>query len=250
MKIIPWDPDETVDIDKIYIQLSMLKDDRKPQGTAKEKLQDYADMFKGYGRHPNPKRILVYGRPGIGKSTFTQKIAVDWARGEKEILKKFDVLLLIDLRDVCDSQDFRTMLETAELLPADEPGVVNTLYEYIRQNQEKVLLVLDGYDEYSGGKSSPVHEIWRGKILRGCCVLFTTRRVKERELRKLSNMQFELNGLDSEEQVKMFASKFLSDQEDVEELVEYLRKHDLWGMAEIPLLLTMLCLVWKEKDHD
>ena len=249
MKITPWDPDNTVDIDEIYIQLSVLKDDRKPHGTTKEKLQDYTEMFKGYGRHLNPKRILVYGRPGIGKSTFTQKIAVDWTRGKQEILKRFEVLLLIKLRDVCDSQDFQTMLETAELLSADDPKAVDNLDEYVRQNQDKVLLVLDGYDEYSGGQSSPVDEIWRGKILRGCCVVITTRGVKEEELSKLSLVQFELKGFDSEEQVKAFASKHLSDQKAVEELVEYLRKQQhLWDMAKIPLLLLMLCLVWKEED--
>ena len=249
MKITPWDPDNTVDIDEIYIQLSMLRDDRKPHGTTKEKLEDYAEMFKGYGRHPNPKRILVFGKPGIGKSTFTQKIAVDWARGEKEILRKFDVLLLIKLRDVCDSQDFRTMLETAELLSADDPVAVDKLDKYVRENQGKVLLVLDGYDEYNGGKSTPVNKIWRGCVLRGCCVVITTRRVKEEELSKLSDVQFELNGFDSEEKVKEFASKFLSDQKDVEELVQYLWKHNLWDMAKITLLLLMLCLVWKEKDR-
>ena len=249
MKITPWDPDNTVDIDEIYIQLSMLRDDRKPHGTTKEKLEDYAKMFKDYGHHPNPKRILVYGRPGIGKSTFTQKIAVDWTRGKKEILKKFDVLLLIKLRDVCDSQDFRTMLETAELLSADDPMAVDNLDKYVRENQDKVLLVLDGYDEYHGGKSSPVNQIWRGRVLRGCCVVITTRRVKEEELSKQSHVQLELNGFDSEEQVKEFATKFLSDQKDVEEFVEYLWEHDLWGMAKIPLLLLMLCLVWKEKGR-
>ena len=249
MKKTPWNPDDTVDIDEIYIQLSMLKDDRKPNETRKEELKDYTEMFKGYERHPNPKRILVYGRPGIGKSTFSQKIAVDWTRGKKEILKRFDVLLLIRLRDVCDSQDFRTMLETAELLSADDPVAVDNLDKFIRQNQDKILLVLDGYDEYSGGKSSPLHQIWRGKILRGCCVVITTRRVKEEELSKLSHVQLELNGFDSVQQVKAFASKYLSDQKDVEELVEYLRKqHHLWDMAKIPLLLLMLCLVWKEKD--
>ena len=227
----------------------MLRDDRKPHETTKEKIQDYAEIFNGYGRHLNPKRILVYGKPGIGKSTFTQKIAVDWARGKKEILKRFDVLLLIKLRDVCDSQDFRTMLKTAELLSADDPMAVDKLDKYVRENQGKVLLVLDGYDEYSGGKSSPVNQIWRGSVLRGCCVVITTRRVKEEELSKHSHVQLELNGFDSKEQVKEFASKFLSDQKDVEEFVKYLWKHKLWGMAQIPLLLLMLCLVWEEKGR-
>ena len=99
----------------------------------------------------------MYGRPGIGKSTFTQKVAVDWANGRKKILEKFNLLLLIRLRDVCGISDLCTMLKTAELLSADDPMAVNNLYEYVRQNQEKVLLILDGYDEYSGGKSFRIH---------------------------------------------------------------------------------------------
>ena len=247
VKITPWDPENTVHVNDIYIQLTCLQDHRKPDGTTKEELGDSSEVFEGDERHPNRRRILVYGRPGIGKSTFTQKVAVDWANGRKKILEKFNLLLLIRLRDVCGISDLCTMLKTAELLSADDPMAVNNLCEYVRQNQEKVLLILDGYDEYSGGKSSLIHQIWRGSQLRDCCVMITTRPVKEDELRVPSHAQFELNGFDSWEQKKQFASKILPDEEDVKGLLEYLRKHDLEEMAEIPLLLLMLCLLWKKK---
>ena len=141
------------------------------------------------------------------------------------------------------------MLQEAELLSVDDPAVINKLYEYVLQNQQKVLLVLDGYDEYSGEKSSPVYEIWKGARLSDCTALVTTRPTKEEELRAPSHAQFEMNGFDSKEQIKKFALKFLHHQDDVEKFTEFLSEHDLWDMAKIPLLLLMLCLAWKDKEN-
>ena len=223
-----------------------MRDHRKPSGVTQEELEDYTDMFKG-----KPTRMLVYGRPGIGKTTFCKKAAYDWSKALREILMNFCILLLIKLRDVCDVENIRDVLRASKLLASDGPISVDSLYDYIINNQDKVLLILDGYDEYSCVKEhSPILAIWKGEQLRDCHVIVTTRQLKCDELRGPSHVQLEIQGFKSWERKRTYARKFLASEKDRDEFMLYLEEKDLGDMAEIPLLLLMLCILWKEKHHE
>ena len=250
VNIIPWDPGFTIHIDDIYTALSWVRDDRKGIRMAQVELDEYTDIFNGDDHYPNPKRILVYGRPGIGKTTFSKRTAFDWAKQRKGILKKFDVVLLIKLRDVCDLKDICDVIRASKLLAGEEVVSVDDVYKYVLDNQEKVLLILDGYDEYFCTGESPVLEIWKGARLTDVHVIITTRKEKADKLRAGKQVQFEINGFKSEDQVRAFVSKVLGDEEKVEEFVAYLHQRDLKDLAEIPLLLLMLCTVWNENHFE
>ena len=246
VKIVPWDDSSSIQIDEIYTPLSWVRDHRKPSGVTQEELEDYTDMFK-----EKPTRMLVYGRPGIGKSTFCKKAAYDWSKALKEVLMNFYIFLLIKLRDVCDLEDIRDVLRASKLLASDGPISVDSLYDYIINNQDKVLLILDGYDEYSCAKEhSPILEIWKGEQLRDCHVIVTTRQLKCDELRGPCHIELEIKGFKSWEQRRTFARKFLVGEDELDKFMSYLREKDLGDMAKIPLLLLMLCLLWKEKDRE
>ena len=211
-----------------------------------EELEDYTDMFEG--KH---SRMLVYGRPGIGKTTFCKKAAYDWSKASEEILMNFSIVLLIKLRDVCDVGNIRDVLLASKLLANDGPISVDSLYDYIIDNQDKVLLILDGYDEYSfARKHSPILAIWKGEQLRDCHVIVTTRQLKCDELRGPSHVQLEIQGFKTWERKDTFARKVMEGKEDLDEFKLYLEEKDLDDVAEIPLVLLMLCILWEEKRHE
>ena len=252
VKIVPWDQSSAVHIDKVYTQLSWLMDLKDPSGVTQKELEHYTNIFDGERLHHLPKRILVHGRPGIGKTVFTQKATFDWSQHRfKGKFGRFDLVLLVKLRDVCNLNDVPAILSAANLLASDGPISTDDLYDYVRHHQEKVLLILDGYDEYvhSAASQSPVLQIWEKKQLRDCCVIITSRDMKGEGLKSSSDAQFEIDGFDRMRQ-RDFARRFLKDGQDIEEFFEYLEQKDLKDVAKIPILLLMLLLVWKEKDRE
>ena len=155
------------------------------------------------------------------------------------------------LRDISNLQDVPSILGASEVLDSNGAISVHNLYDYVCRHQEKVLLILDGYDEYvySSKNESPVFKIWKKSQLRDCCVVITSREMKAETLRNCSDAQFKIDGFNYQRQVE-FARRFLTDDKDIQEFFMYLRQHNLSGLAQIPLLLVMLCLLWTKTTRE
>ena len=246
-----WSKKSVVDIHQIYTRLSWVKDEQTPAGTTQSELEHYSDLFTANKNGVIPKRILVQGQTGIGKSTFVKKLLVDWVEVNKKtgdekaaVLKNFELVVAVNLKEVSKRQSLKDVISFSNVFAKEDKYMTEGLVDYIANNQEKVLLIFDGYDEYRCGCNSEIYEIFIGKSLRNCRVLITTRISKADELRGGEDLQAEITGF-SELDRNDFMRRFLSNDE-ISNLSEHLFKRNLNELAKVPLLLLFLCTLWKK----
>ena len=283
-----WCKKAVVDIHQIYTRLSFVKDpEKKPVGTTQSEptsfpgfsptrpterefslsrsvgrvgenpgnrveseLKHYSDLFTANKNGVIPKRILVQGQTGIGKSTFVKKLLVDWievneGNGDEQaaVLKNFELVVAVNLKEVSKCQSLVDVIRKSNVFAKEDKYMTEGLVDYISNNQEKVLLIFDGYDEYRCGCNSEIYEIFNLKSLRNCRVLITTRISKADELRGREDLHAEITGF-SEVDREEFMRRFL-DSEEVSNLQDHLKRRKLDELAKVPLLLLFFCTLWK-----
>ena len=246
-----WCKKSVVDIHQIYTRLSWVKENQTPAGTTQSELKHYSDLFTENKNGVIPKRILVQGQTGIGKSTFVKKLLVDWVgvnkgTGDEQaaVLKNFELVVAVNLKEVSKCQSLKDVIRLSNVFAKEDKCMTEGLVDYITNNQEKALLIFDGYDEYRSGLDSEIYEIFSGKSLRSCCVLITTRISKADELRGGEDLHAEITGF-SEVDREQFMRRFLN-SEEVSNLQAHLYTRELEELAKVPLLLLLFCILWKE----
>ena len=250
-----WCKKAVVDIHQIYTRLSFVKDPEKPPaGTTQSELKHYSDIFTANKNGAIPKRILVQGQTGIGKSTFVKKLLVDWIEvnegninGDEQaaVLKNFELVVAVNLKEVSKCQSLVDVIRKSNVFAKEDKYMTEGLVDYISNNQEKVLLIFDGYDEYRIRSNSEICEIFCGNSLSSCCVLITTRISKADELRGSEDLHAEITGF-SEVDREHFMRRFLSSDEVSRLRSQILSNRGLRELAKVPLLLLFLCTLWKE----
>ena len=246
-----WSKKAVVDIHQIYTRLSWVKENQTPAGTTQSELKHYSDLFTANKNGVIPKRILVQGQTGIGKSTFVKKLLVDWVEVNKKtgdeqaaVLKNFELVVAVNLKEVSKCQSLKDVIRLSNVFAKEDKYMTEDLVDYITNNQEKVLLIFDGYDEYRSGLDSEIYEIFSGNSLRNCCVLITSRISKADELRGGEDLHAEITGF-SEVDREDFMRRFLSSDE-VLSLEHLLYERNVFQLAKVPLLLLFFCILWKK----
>ncbi|XP_030833888.1 uncharacterized protein LOC100888322 isoform X2 [Strongylocentrotus purpuratus] len=138
----PLDPDSIVPFTDMYTNLVLEEEYRKKR----KRPLEYSDLFKLEVNGEFPKRIMVQGEAGAGKTTFCAKIAWDWIN-DSPAVPKFVWVLVVPFREAKQY----TIGEIAKsYLSKDNPATACQITEYIRSNPTHVFIAFDGLDEFKG----------------------------------------------------------------------------------------------------
>ena len=193
----------------------------------------------------------------MGKTTYCQKLAYDWATKQEEWDPSFpeiEVLLLIKCNEMKSS-----IWEAIDdqLLPTEiDDQAKECFFELIRKNQSKVLLVLDGIDEMNSSELKATFDLVDGKELSGCQVVLTSRHEVGKKLRRYCDTLCEIVGFTRRETVTFIRKYFKNiDKEHLaEKLIEKLWYADkfenlfLYEFTKTALNTTLVCVLCEDFD--
>ena len=245
-----WSKGTKLQLQKVYTRLRVVS--RKKAGSSEIGVDD---VF-GSSEKDNYPLVLVEGSPGIGKSTFCLKLAHDWANGERSRnFPIFKLVFLLKCRDMKGDivEDIFEQLLPEDLKEKTKEAVVNFLEDLNNQNQ--ILIILDGLDELPEKLEDRVNKVLRRKIMSLCYVLATTR--QEKGIHTREQFQFDtclaIEGFSKKNSFEYIRKHFRNigteHSSKGERLIEEIKQNPLLGeLQSNPLNLLLLCVVYEDLE--
>ena len=249
-----WDSTIQLPIEQVYTRLKIVSRGKLPIQKEDDEVNVF-DIFKV----PNVGEdvmTIVEGSPGIGKTTFSLKLAYDWAHGNipsECSFPKFEFLFLLKCRDI-DGDIMEAISE--QLLPRDMEKSVEKLLHLMKdiRNQERLMLIiLDGLDELPEQSRHHIDELLHRRILPFCYVLATTRQERGIEVRKsvVFDIHLEIKGYTESDSIAYVRRHFetIGQSPKGERLIEEMEQNTfLHALQSNPLNLLLLCVVYEDYE--
>nr|XP_058960216.1 protein NLRC5-like [Pocillopora verrucosa] len=244
----PWCEEFQFFLGSIFTRLKVVRR-KKTRGEITDVFVDMSSILEPYEECSAPRTVLIEGEPGMGKTTYCKKYAYDWATKQQAPQvcgsTAFKVVLLLKCRDI--HSDVWEAIDD-QLLPRDiNEEVKQQFFQFIRENQSSILLILDGLDELPSSKLSMFSELIEGRVLPRCHIVATARHEVGKEVRKYCDALLQIEGF-TEKHAKGFVTKYFKERPDLAtKLSERMsRDKNLREIAANPLNTALLCLLCEE----
>ena len=236
-----------LELNDIFIRPTIVRQD-KTRRTAAEQVTSITGVFKPHSGCSKPRTVLIEGEPGMGKTTYCQKVVYDWANGQETdaSFPKIKLVLLLKCHDM--SGNIWEAIDD-QLLPKDiEEEERENFFKYIRANQSQVLLVLDGLDEAPSNLMKIFSDLVESRELSKSHIILTSRQEGSVKIRKFCDTLFQIQGFASENNSYNYIKHYFKDLEtqgqnlmkDIEQNIE------LGELIVNPLFTAMLCLFYED----
>ena len=252
--LVPWCEDFSFHLDEIFTRLRIIYKE-KTRGTLAEEITNMRTIFKAHKGCKKPRTVLVEGDPGMGKTTYCQKLAYDWANRQGEWDESFpeiELLLLLRCHDI-ETNIWEAIEE--QVLPDDiDKESKENFFKFIRENQSKVLLVLDGLDEVEPSKLAMYLKLVEGREFSKCRIVFTSRHEAGMKLRRFSDTLLEIVGFTREDAKRFIFKYFKNNKPLAKKLLQQLsirsESGDLLQLMSNPLNTALLCILCEDFEGN
>ena len=266
-------PSQCGQVSETRVRMKFLRQYGQVKGTRVEHCQEIFIGDTDHNDNSNPKSLLLTGKAGIGKTLFCQKLIRDWAEdnlfkaqtSDRTLDFKFAFLLTFRQLNLLgdDRVSLKDILNCSSVLD-DHSVIDDSLFKYIVDHSEDVLIIIDGYDEHAQQDNIPTnldeqypndaHEkmpvaalcakLMKGKILSGSVVMITSRADESDKIKDAIRFDrfVEITGF-SEQQVNEYIEKYFGENENMKNTVldHVTQNEELVSFAHIPVLCFLMC---------
>ena len=234
-----------------YVKVKKETDKKEEDRPRNPEPVEYDDIISSVAG--GPKRVLLQGNPGSGKSTTLRKICHDFAKSSLPPEIKVVVRVVLGELEEGSKPKLEDLIQTC--ISEDNSDLIEEITSFAREHKgEGILFLFDGFDELARDlqKKSLVADILNRKAYRKSCYVITSRPSATAQLPPQAVQQMdcvETQGF-TEDKMKQFIQQWFQTRPDTgKKVIEIIINNSkLLDMCRNPLTVLITCTIASEEQ--